>query len=74
MPNVRFHCYANKHGQEHSLGALDRASAPVAARLNYARIGCERRDLELLCAEAVRQPLVKHRAGGLTVWAVPTVA
>lgn len=73
MANVRFHCYARKQGREHALGALDRSSVPVAARLNYGRVGCERRDLELLCAEAVRQPLVRHKAGGLEVWAVPTV-
>ncbi len=72
--HTKFHCYASKRGKEHALGALDAGSVRVAARLSYARVGCERRDLEMLCAEAVRQPLVKHRAGGLTVWAVPTVA
>lgn len=72
--HTKFHCYASKRGAECALGALDEGSVRVAARLNCTRIGCERRDLELLCAKAVRQPLVKHRAGGLTVWAVPTVA
>ncbi len=71
--HVRFHCYARAHGKEWAMGAIDSRAVPIAARLFSPRVGCSRYELEQLTECAIRTPLVKHRHGETTVWAVPTV-
>ena len=71
--HVRFHCYARAHGKEWAMGAIDSRAVPMAARLFFSRVMCPMGELERLLENAIRTPLVKHRIGDTTVWAVPTV-
>lgn len=72
--NVRFHVYARSHGREVPMGALDSSSVACASRIWSRSIGVKPATLESLALSAIRTPMVKHHAHGVTVWAVPTVA
>lgn len=71
---TKFHVYVSTHkGPEVALGAIDSNSAGVAARLAARRVHVPSPALEGLIRNALRTPLVHHKEGTATVWAVPTV-
>lgn len=56
------------------MGALDSRSVACASRIWSHSVGVKPATLETLALSAIRTPMVKHHAHGITVWAVPTVA